>query len=260
MSDGLAVSNEAFIPFEDRRIWQVALNLIAAMLISFVFLAAGLWKITDPTGAAARLAQARVPESLSMATAVVLGILETFTGVLLLAPRFRRWGAWLGTLLLLAFMIFIGAHYTELRGVDCSCFPWVKRVVGPGFFAGDGAFILLTLSAGIWAPASRGVRPAGVIFGAIVVFALMSYGFAAVRHMGVKAPATITAEDGKPISLEQGKVFIYFFNPQCLHCLAAGRRLAALHWGATRFMASRPKILNSGIGSWARPDWPIRVP
>src|ERR1700685_1436987 len=118
MADGITVSDEVLIPFENRRTWQVALNRTAAILISIVFLTAGLWKITDPTGAAARLAQARVPEGLSVPAAVGLGILETFTGVLLFVPRFRRWGSWLGTLLLLAFMIFIAIHYTELRGVD----------------------------------------------------------------------------------------------------------------------------------------------
>lgn len=248
MADGIAVSSEVFLPFEDRRGWQVALNLTAAILISAVFLVAGLWKITDPTGAAVRLAQAKVPESLSIPLAVGLGILETFTGVLLLVPRFRRWGAWLGTLLLLAFMIFIAAHYTELRGADCSCFPWIKRAVGPGFFLGDGAFMLLAIGAGIWARSSEGIRPAGVILGAVAVFALVSLGFASVRHTGTKAPATITAEDGRPISLQEGKVFIYFFNPQCLHCLEAGRRLAALNWGETRFIGVPTE--NPQFGDW----------
>src|SRR5580698_5970085 len=174
---------------------------------SIVFLVAGLWKLTDPIGAAVRLAQAKVPESLSVFTAVGLGTLETFTGVLLLVPRFRRWGAFLGTFLLAAFMVFIAIHYNELRGVDCSCFPWVKRAVGPAFFAGDGAMMLLAIGAGVWARASHGVRPAAVIFGAVAVFALASFGFASTRHSGTKAPVAITAEDGQSLSLQEGKVF-----------------------------------------------------
>src|SRR5580692_11108265 len=149
--------------------WRIGINWTAAVLISIVFLVAGLWKLTDPTGAAARLAQAKVPEALSVFTAVGLGILETFAGVLLLVPRFRRWGAALGTFLLAAFMAFIAIHYTELRGADCSCFPWVKRAVGPGFFVGDGAMMLLAVGAGVWATASRGARPAGVILGVVAV-------------------------------------------------------------------------------------------
>ena len=40
----------------------------------------------------------------------------------------------------------IAVHYSELRGVDCSCFPWVKRAVGRAFFAGDGAMMLLAIA------------------------------------------------------------------------------------------------------------------
>lgn len=248
MSQGIAVPSDASLRIEKQRGWRAGITWTAAILISIVFLVAGLWKLTDPIGAAARLAQAKVPESLSVFTAVGLGTLETFTGVLLLIPRFRRWGAFIGTFLLAAFMVFIAIHYTELRGVDCSCFPWVKRAVGPAFFAGDGAMMLLAIAAGVWARASRGVWPAAVILGTVAVFALSSFGFATTRHTGTKAPASITAEDGHSISLAEGKVFVYFFNPQCLHCLEAGRRLAALNWGDTRFIGVPTE--NPQFGDW----------
>jgi uncharacterized membrane protein YphA (DoxX/SURF4 family) len=248
MSQGIALPSETLLPLEELRGWRIGINWAAAILISAVFLIAGLWKITDPTGAAVRLAQAKVPESLSVFTAVALGTLETFTGVLLLVPRFRRWGAWLGTGLLAAFMIFIAIYYRDLHGVDCSCFPWLKRAVGPGFFVGDGAMMLLAIAAGLWARASEGVRPASVILGAVAVFALVSFGFASTRLTGTKAPAAIAAEDGHSISLQEGKVFVFFFDPQCLHCLAAGRRLAALNWGATRFIGVPTQ--NPQFGDW----------
>src|ERR1700749_1765257 len=236
MAQSISVSRDVFVPFERRKGWKSASNWTAALLISAVFLLAGLWKITDPTGAAARLAQAKVPESLSIPAAVILGTLETFTGILLLVPRFRRWGSVIGTLLLLAFMVFIGVHYNELRGADCSCFPWVKRAVGPQFFVGDGIMMLLAIVAGIGSRASRGLRSAGFILAAVAVFAAASYGYAQRRHTGTKAPATIAAQDGSSISLDKGKVFIFFFDPQCLHCRDAGQRLAALNWGDTRFV------------------------
>src|ERR1700689_4139848 len=248
MSDAATASGELPVYFERQRGWRIPLNWTAAILTSLVFLVAGLWKITDPTGAGDRLAQARVPESLSVIAAVGLGILETFTGVLLLVPRFRRWGSWLGTLLLFTFMVFIAIHYNELLGVDCSCFPWIKRAVGPGFFIGDGIMMLLAVGAGIWARSSQGFRPASAILAAVAVFALASFGFSSVRHTGTKAPPTITAEDGRPIPLQEGKVFIYFFNPQCLHCLEAGRRLAALNWGETRFIGVPTE--NPQFGDW----------
>jgi uncharacterized membrane protein YphA (DoxX/SURF4 family) len=216
--------------------WRTAANWTAAILMSVVFLAAGLWKITDPVGAAVRLAQAKVPESLSLAGAVGFGIAETFGAVLLLVPRFRRWGAWIVSLLLVAFMIFIGIHYNELRGAECSCFPWLKRAVGPGFFLSDGIMLLLSILAGWWARKSHGLRPAAIILAAVTVFAGVSYGVNLTRHTGTKAPDFVKAEDGTSISLSQGKVFVYFFNPQCLHCLEAGRKLAAMNWGDTRFI------------------------
>jgi uncharacterized membrane protein YphA (DoxX/SURF4 family) len=248
MSEGIAAPNEAFVYFEDRSKWRSGINWAAAILISAVFLVAGIWKVTDPMAAAVRLAQAKVPESLSVLAAIGLGTIETFAGVLLLVPRFRRWGAVIGTLLLAAFMVFIAIHYNELRGADCSCFPWVKRAVGPGFFIGDGIMMLLAIGAGVWARSSEGVRPAVVILGAVAVFALVSYGVASVRHTGTKAPPTITAADGHSISLQEGKVFLYFFNPQCLHCLEAGKRLAALNWGGTRFIGVPTE--NPQFGDW----------
>jgi uncharacterized membrane protein YphA (DoxX/SURF4 family) len=237
MSEMSAVSSEPYARLNEQQGWRIVLNWTAAILISAVFLVAGLWKVTDPSGAAVRLAQAKVPESLSLAAAMGLGIAETLAGVLLLVPRFRRWGALIGSLLLVAFMVFIGIHYAELRGAECSCFPWLKRAVGPGFFVGDGIMLLLAVSAGIWTEKSQGLRPAAVILGAVAVFAVVSYGVNSTRHTGTKAPDSIKAEDGTSISLREGKTFVYFFNPQCLHCLEAGRKLAALNWGNTRFVA-----------------------
>jgi uncharacterized membrane protein YphA (DoxX/SURF4 family) len=248
MSEASAARPAPFAHLEEQREWRTVLSWTAAILMSAVFLIAGVWKVTDPAGAAVKLAQAKVPESLSLATALCVGIAETFAGVLLLVPRFRRWGALIGSLLLIAFMIFIGMHYNELRGAECSCFPWIKRAVGPGFFIGDAIMLLLAIAAGISAGQSAGVRPAAVILGAVAVFAVVSYGVNSVRHTGTRAPDTIMAEDGHPISLREGKVFIYFFNPQCLHCLEAGRRLAALNWGDTRFIGVPTE--NPQFGSW----------
>lgn len=248
MSELQAAASETSVRFEAPRGWRAALNWTAAILISIVFLVAGIWKLSDPAGAAVRLSQARVPESLSLAAALGFGIAETFGGVLLLVPRFRRWGSVITSVLLVAFMVFIGIHYTELRGAECSCFPWVKRAVGPGFFIGDGIMLLLAIGAGVWARKPDGVRRAMAILAVVAVFAVGSYGVNLTRHTGTKAPESIKAEDGTTISLQNGKVFIYFFNPQCLHCLEAGRKLAALNWGDTRFVGVPTE--NPQFGGW----------
>jgi uncharacterized membrane protein YphA (DoxX/SURF4 family) len=209
--------------------WKSALSVSSAVLLALLFIVAGTWKITDPFGAAARMVQAKVPADLGLLAAISLGIGETFAGVLLLIPRYRRWGAWVTGLLLVAFMIYIGAYYNVLRGEECSCFPWLKRAVGPGFFIGDGIMLLLAVAAGLWARKSDGMRNAAIILGAVSVFALTSFGVTYARQTGIKAPDSITV-NGAPQSLQHGKVFIYFFDPECSHCFQAAQAMAKYNW------------------------------
>ncbi len=219
----------------DRPSWQTALNWTAAILIAIVFLVAGLWKITDPVGAGVRLAQAKVPQNLSVLSAILLGTAETFTGILLLIPRFRRWGSVLGTLLLFVFMVYIAFFYNELRGQECSCFPWVKRAVGPAFFIGDAVMMLLAVMAGLWTRRPPSLRGPALILAGVALCAGISYGASTMMQHGTRAPDTVLV-DGKPYPLQQGKVFVYFFDPECMHCLDAGERMAKLNWGDTKFV------------------------
>jgi uncharacterized membrane protein YphA (DoxX/SURF4 family) len=232
MNDSMAQRHDALPPLELPG-WKTALNWIAAVLTFLLFIAAGLWKVTDPIGAAARLAQARVPENLSLAATLLLGIAETVTAVLVLVPRFRKWGAWLGSALLVMFMIYIGVNYTALRGAECNCFPFIKRAVGPGFFVGDAVMLLFALLAGFWAQRAESKRSAVLVVCAVTVFALVSYGATAVRQRGIKAPTTITV-DGKPFSTQQGRVLIFFFDPECMHCFDVAKRMSKLDWGNTK--------------------------
>jgi uncharacterized membrane protein YphA (DoxX/SURF4 family) len=235
MDDSMAHPQQALARLELPG-WKTTLNWICAILIALVFLVSGLWKITDAPGAAVRMAQARVPQSLSLAAAIGFGIAETFAGVMLLVPRFRRWGAWLGGVLLLAFMVYIGVNYHALRGDECNCFPWIKRAVGPAFFISDAVMLALAFLAGVWAKRSQSLRSAILILGTVIVFALVSYGVDAMRQTGAKAPDTITV-NGKPFSLQQGKILIFYFDPECLHCLDAAKRMSKLNWGDTQVVA-----------------------
>ena len=237
MTDSMAqpAGGACAIPIE-RPGWKTTLSWGSAILLGLLFLVSGIWKITDPQGAAVRMAQARVPESLSLAAALLFGIAETVSGVLVLVPRFRRWGAAGAAALLVAFMVFVAIEYTALRGADCSCFPWVKRAVGPAFFAGDGLMLALAVVAGLWSQPSKNLRSAVLVLGAVVVFALVSYGAGETRQTGAAAPATVTVA-GQPYSLARGKVFVFFFNPECMHCFAAAKRMAQLQWGNTRVVA-----------------------
>jgi uncharacterized membrane protein YphA (DoxX/SURF4 family) len=209
--------------------WKLVLGTVCALVLGLMFIVSGTWKLTEPFEAAARMAQAKVPASLSMLAAVGVGVLEAVAGVLIIVPRLRRHGAWLVGFLLVVFMIYIGWHYNTLRGDDCSCFPWLKRFVGPGFFIGDAAMLIGAVLAGWWAKPSEGLRGPAIILGAVAVFAGILYGVHATRLTGAPAPDTIVV-DGKPESLRYGKVFLFFFDPQCLHCYESAKKMSGYHW------------------------------
>jgi uncharacterized membrane protein YphA (DoxX/SURF4 family) len=216
--------------------WKTAIGGGAAILLAIVFFASGCWKLTDPFQWANVLSEFRLPASMSLPFTLATGIAETLGAVLILVPRFRRWGSWLIAFLLLAFMVYIGVNYGALAGKECSCFPLVKRTIGPAFFVGDTVMLLLAALAGWWARPSENIRAALVVLGAVVVFAGVSFGVNATRQSGLKAPASITV-DGKPYSLEHGQIFLFFYDPQCLHCDAAARRMAKLNWKSTKVVA-----------------------
>ncbi len=209
--------------------WKTVASHIAALITAILFISAGVWKITSPFQVSHMMEQMLVPYQLSIPFTLMLAVGETLAGVLVLVPRFRRWGAWLAVFLLLAFMGYIGFNYAKLTGLDCSCFPWLKRAIGPAFFWEDAAMLAAALVAGWWARPSNGLRNALVVLGVIAVFTGVSYGSAVTHLSGTKAPDTITV-DGKPFSLQHGRILIFFFDPTCPHCEAAARAMSAYHW------------------------------
>lgn len=211
--------------------WKSAVSTASAWILALLFASAGIWKIVDPIDWSARLAQMKVPGDLALPFTIALGIAETFAAALLVVPRFRRWGAWLTGLLLVAFMAYVGWHYEALTGADCSCFPWLKRTIGPGFFYSDALMLAAAALAGWWAHRSRSIGGALLILASVAVFAGVSYGVAAARQSGAEAPETITV-DGQPFALRQGKVLLYFFDPECMHCFQAAQTMSRHTWQA----------------------------
>ena len=209
--------------------WKSIVSHVSAALVAILFLAAGLWKILDPFRVQQMFEQLLVPAQVSMALVIALGIVETLSGALILTPRYRRVGGVLASLLLLAFMIYIGARYQSLVGRDCSCFPWVKRAVGPAFFPEDGAMLALALLAAWLSRRPRSLRVPAMVLAGVAVLSGASYAYNVMHQSGIQVPPTITV-DGQPYSLRQGRVFMFFYDPVCSHCNEAAMHMSTYHW------------------------------
>jgi hypothetical protein len=213
--------------------WKTTVAAIAAVLLGIIYLISGAWKLLQPYQAGELLEQAKVPAGLGVLGASVLGVLELFAAFLLFTPKLRRLGGIFGSGLMAFFIGWIAYYYPQLVGHECSCFPIIKRTVGPGFFISDGAFLLLGLIAWAWSARVINFRGAAVAFVALVVFAGASFGVNTVLRHNVQVPNPVTV-DGKPTDLTHGKVFLFFYDPQCSHCQAAAMFMSKLNWGDTR--------------------------
>jgi uncharacterized membrane protein YphA (DoxX/SURF4 family) len=209
--------------------WKHWLGWMCAVLLAALFLVSGFWKLVDPLATEQRMVQMLFPRQVALLVAIGVGVTEAWAGLMILVPRWRKWGAWLCGLLLVAFMVYMGVNYARLTGEDCSCFPWLKRVVGPAFFISDAVMLVGALLAGLWARGTEGWKHAAAGLGAIVVFAGAVYGVTATQQSGVLAPASVII-DGKPYSLHEGRVLIYFFDPECMHCFAGAQRMSRYAW------------------------------
>ncbi len=221
--------------------WKSGLSATAAVLLGLLFLVAGGWKLTDPLGAAVKMNQALIPSQLSLPAAIGFGISEVFAAILLFLPRFRRWGALITGLLLVAFIGYVGINYNKLQGADCSCFPWLKRAVGPGFFISDGVMLLFAIVAGWWTRQARGWRTPLVVLAVVIAYAGGSYALVQSKLSGLKAPDTVTV-DGQPYSLQQGRVVIFFFDPECMHCFHGAKNMSTYKWVETRVISVPTRV------------------
>jgi uncharacterized membrane protein YphA (DoxX/SURF4 family) len=212
--------------------WKANVALVSGILLGLIYLVSGLWKLLQPFQAGEVLEQAHVPAGLGVLGAVVLGVLETYAAVLLFTPKYRRWGGLLGSALMIFFVGWIANYYHVLVGHDCSCFPIIKRTVGPGFFVSDGIFLLLGIFAFLWSQRVSGRLVPIVTFVCLVVLGGASLGANAAMRHSVQVPSPVVV-NGKPADLTHGKVFLFFYDPQCSHCLAAAKFMSTLNWGNT---------------------------
>jgi len=213
--------------------WKSWLGWTAAILMAALWLVAGVWKLSDLSGFQVKLTQLLVPLGLSMPATLALVVSELTAGILLLVPAWRRIGGLFSAGILLVFMAYMAINYEPLRGADCSCFPWVERAVGPVFFWTDGAMVLLALLAAWFSRPPARMRQAAYALAGIV--AMTGVVFAVDQSVAPAAagelPAVIEVEGGE-LAISQGPVFLYFFNPTCLHCLDAGIAMSKYQWKA----------------------------
>ena len=216
--------------------WRRNAAAFSALLLGVVYLVSGGWKVLSPFTTGHLLEEARVPAGLGAWGATGLGAIELLAAFLLFLPRFRRWGGWLGAGMLVFFMAWVGFYYSVLAGQDCSCFPILRRTVGPGFFVSDTVLLLLAMMAAVWSPPVGSIRAPGAALAAISLVAIGSYGTHAVLQSGVRAPSPILVE-GTQQNITSGNVLLFFYNPECGHCDTAARFLSGLRWSDAKVIA-----------------------
>ena len=209
--------------------WKNILSHVAAVSVAIIFLATGLGKMVVPYQVQTMFEQLLVPFWASMPLVIVLAIVEALGGLLVLMPRYRRWGAWLIAALLVAFMGYIGLRYQALVGRDCSCFPWLKRAVNPYLFLEDGAMLAAALIAAWFSRKPTSLRFPVIALVAITVLAGAGLGYNTMHQSGIQVPETIMV-DGQPFNIRQGHILLFFFDPHCSHCEEAAQHMSTYGW------------------------------
>jgi hypothetical protein len=228
--------------------WQKNVAAVAAILLGVVFMVSGGWKMLDPLKTGELLEQAQVPAGLGAWGAMALGTLEVFTAFLLFVPAFRRWGGVLGSALLVFFIGWIGFYYHVLAGRECSCFPIIKRTIGPMFFVSDGIMLLLGLAAWYWSARTAQRKLPVLVLACLAVLAGARFTVAESQKLNVQVPNPVMV-DGQAADLRHGKVFLFFYDPSCMHCDAAARFMSGFDWNNTR-VVSIPTINPQWAGSF----------
>ena len=221
--------------------WKNIASHVAAVSVAIIFLATGIAKMAVPYQVQTMFEQLLVPVWASLPLVIVLAIGEALGGVLVLMPRYRRWGGWLIAAMLVAFMGYIGLRYQALVGRDCSCFPWLKRAVTPALFVEDGAMLAAALIAAWFSRKPGGLRFPIIALVAISVLAGVGLAYNTMHQSGIQVPDTIMV-DGKPFNIRQGHIFLFFYDPHCSHCEEAAQHMSTYGWKKDVTVIALPTI------------------
>ena len=132
-------------------IFDPALNLIAALILSYVFIVAGLHKCRAPAEFATTLANYKImPESLARQGVYLVPVAEIMTGVALLIPATARLAAFSAGALLCIYIAAIGINLLRgRRNIDCGCGgPAQKQTISEWMIVRNGLLLGLVFIAG----------------------------------------------------------------------------------------------------------------
>ena len=132
-------------------IFDPAVNLIAALILSYVFVVAGLHKCRAPAEFAATLANYRIlPEGLNRQAVYLVPVLEIMTGVALLIPATAKLASFCASGLLCIYIAAIGINLLRgRRNIDCGCGgPAQKQTISEWMIVRNGTLLLLAFVAG----------------------------------------------------------------------------------------------------------------
>ncbi|MCY3750096.1 MAG: DoxX family membrane protein [Gammaproteobacteria bacterium] len=132
-------------------IFDPALNLIAALMLSYVFIVAGLHKCRASAEFATTLENYKIlPESLARQGVYLVPVAEIMTGVALLIPSTARLAAFSAGALLCAYIAAIGINLLRgRRNIDCGCSgPAQKQTISEWMIVRNGLLLGLAFIAG----------------------------------------------------------------------------------------------------------------
>jgi uncharacterized membrane protein YphA (DoxX/SURF4 family) len=216
------------------------IHWVLALALAVVFGSSGIWKLYAPAQAGIRQVEAGVPSAYALPWAVVLGAFELFAAVLLVVPAWRRGGALLAGALALSFMIYMGARYSELKGMECGCMPGRHRALDGWFFVEDGAMLAAAMAVA-WLAGSAAAFRRAFWKPALALLLIVCVGAASATlertMLAGNASLSLRVMDrsGKvaemPLS-PRSETLLYFMSPSCLDCQRASLVIGKLRLAA----------------------------
>ena len=126
-------------------------NLITALILSYVFVVAGLHKCKAPAEFATTLTNYKIlPENLARQGVYLVPVAEIMTGIALLIPATARLAAFSAGALLCIYIAAIGINLLRgRRNIDCGCGgPAQKQTISEWMIVRNGLLALLACIAG----------------------------------------------------------------------------------------------------------------